>query len=283
MSEKVRLDVAVFERGLAETREKAKAMIMAGSVYVNGQKALKSGVTVSADSVIEVRGNAIPYVSRGGLKLEKAIESFNLNLSDCVCMDVGASTGGFTDCMLQNGAAKVYSIDVGYGQLAWKLRTNERVINLERTNFRYVTREQVPDEIDFASVDVSFISLKLILPVLKTLLKSDGKAVCLIKPQFEAGRENVGKKGVVRDKKVHISVIETITDFALENGFNLLSLDFSPIKGPEGNIEYLMYIQNASEGENLCEVDITELVEKSHITLEKGRQYESGSYYKSYS
>lgn len=270
MSEKVRLDVAVFERGLAETREKAKAMIMAGSVYVNGQKALKSGVTVSADSVIEVRGNAIPYVSRGGLKLEKAIESFNLNLSDCVCMDVGASTGGFTDCMLQNGAAKVYSIDVGYGQLAWKLRTNERVINLERTNFRYVTREQVPDEIDFASVDVSFISLKLILPVLKTLLKSDGKAACLIKPQFEAGRENVSKKGVVRDKKVHISVIETITDFALENGFNLLSLDFSPIKGPEGNIEYLMYIQNASEGENLCEVDISELVEKSHITLEKG-------------
>ncbi len=174
MSEKVRLDVAVFERGLAETREKAKAMIMAGSVYVNGQKALKSGVTVSADSVIEVRGNAVPYVSRGGLKLEKAIERFNLNLSDCVCMDVGASTGGFTDCMLQNGAAKVYSIDVGYGQLAWKLRTNERVINLERTNFRYVTREQVPDEIDFASVDVSFISLKLILPVMKTLLKSDG-------------------------------------------------------------------------------------------------------------
>ena len=270
MSEKVRLDVAVFERGLAETREKAKAMIMAGSVYVNGQKALKSGTTVSADSVVEVRGNAIPYVSRGGLKLEKAIESFNLSLSDCICMDIGASTGGFTDCMLQNGAAKVYSIDVGYGQLAWKLRTNERVINLERTNFRYVTREQVPDEIDFASVDVSFISLKLILPVMKTLLKSDGKAVCLIKPQFEAGRENVGKKGVVRDKKVHISVIETITDFALENGFNLLSLDFSPIKGPEGNIEYLMYIQNASEGENLCEVDITELVEKSHITLEKG-------------
>ncbi len=270
MSEKVRLDVAVFERGLAETREKAKAMIMAGSVYVNGQKALKSGVTVSADSVIEVRGKAIPYVSRGGLKLEKAIESFNLSLSDYICMDVGASTGGFTDCMLQNGAAKVYSIDVGYGQLAWKLRTNERVINLERTNFRYVTREQVPDEIDFASVDVSFISLKLILPVMKTLLKSDGKAVCLIKPQFEAGRENVGKKGVVRDKKIHISVIETITDFALENGFNLLSLDFSPIKGPEGNIEYLMYIQNASEGENLCEVDISELVEKSHITLEKG-------------
>ena len=270
MSEKVRLDVAVFERGLAETREKAKAMIMAGSVYVNGQKALKSGTTVSADSVIEVKGNAIPYVSRGGLKLEKAIESFNLNLSDCVCMDVGASTGGFTDCMLQNGATKVYSIDVGYGQLAWKLRTDERVINLERTNFRYVTREQVPDEIDFASADVSFISLKLILPVMKTLLKGDGKAVCLIKPQFEAGKENVGKKGVVRDKKIHISVIETITEFAVKNGFRLLSLDFSPVKGPEGNIEYLMYIQNASEGENLCEVDITELVEKSHITLDKG-------------
>lgn len=270
MSEKVRLDVAVFERGLAETREKAKAMIMAGSVYVNGQKALKSGTTVSADSVVEVRGNAIPYVSRGGLKLEKAIESFNLNLSDCVCMDVGASTGGFTDCMLQNGATKVYSIDVGYGQLAWKLRTDERVINLERTNFRYVTREQVPDEINFASADVSFISLKLILPVMKTLLKGDGKAVCLIKPQFEAGKENVGKKGVVRDKKVHISVIETITEFAVESGFRLISLDFSPIKGPEGNIEYLMYIQNASEGENLCEVDITELVEKSHITLDKG-------------
>ncbi len=269
MSDKMRLDVAVFERGYAETREKAKAMIMAGSVYLNGQKALKGGVNVKETDVIEVRGAVNPFVSRGGLKLDKAVKSFGLELSDCICMDIGASTGGFTDCMLINGAKKVYSIDVGYGQLAWKLRCDERVVNLERTNFRYVTREQVPDEVDFASVDVSFISLKLILPVMHTLLKNGGRAVCLIKPQFEAGKENIGKKGVVRDKSVHESVVENITTFASENGFRVIAVDFSPIKGPEGNIEYLMYIEKSDEGEMLWEGSVHELVELSHKNLDK--------------
>lgn len=269
MSEKLRLDVAVFERGFAETREKAKAMIMAGSVYVNGQKALKGGVNIKETDVIEVRGAVNPFVSRGGLKLDKAVKSFGLDLSDCICMDIGASTGGFTDCMLTNGAKKVYSIDVGYGQLAWKLRCDERVVNLERTNFRYVTREQVPDEIDFASVDVSFISLKLILPVMHTLLKDGGHSVCLIKPQFEAGKENIGKKGVVRDKSVHAAVVENITSFAAENGFKVLGVDFSPIKGPEGNIEYLMYIEKTDIGEMLWEGSVIELVERSHENLDK--------------
>ena len=239
MTEKTRLDIALFERGFAESREKAKALIMAGIVYVNNQKSDKAGNTVKPDDIIEVRGETLKYVSRGGLKLEKAMKSFKISLENCICADIGASTGGFTDCMLQNGAKKVYSIDVGYGQLAWKLRTDERVINLERTNFRYVTREQVPDELDFASVDVSFISLYHILPNLRTLLKEGGRAVCLIKPQFEAGRENVGKKGVVRDKAVHIAVIEKIIGLIAENNYSLLGLDFSPIKGPEGNIEYL--------------------------------------------
>ena len=232
MTEKTRLDIALFERGFAESREKAKALIMAGIVYVNNQKSDKAGNTVKPDDIIEVRGETLKYVSRGGLKLEKAMKSFNISLENCICADIGASTGGFTDCMLQNGAKKVYSIDVGYGQLAWKLRTDERVINLERTNFRYVTREQVPDELDFASVDVSFISLYHILPNLRTLLKEGGRAVCLIKPQFEAGRENVGKKGVVRDKAVHIAVIEKIIGLIAENNYSLLGLDFSPIKGP---------------------------------------------------
>lgn len=269
MSEKTRLDVAVFERGYAETREKAKAMIMAGSVYLNGQKALKGGVAVRDTDVIEVRGSVNPYVSRGGLKLAKAVKSFGLSLENCICMDIGASTGGFTDCMLENGAAKVYAIDVGYGQLAWKLRCDERVINLERTNFRYVTREQVPDEIDFASVDVSFISLKLILPVMHSLLAANGRAVCLIKPQFEAGKENIGKKGVVRDKGVHENVVETVTGFAAENGFKVIDVDFSPIKGPEGNIEYLMYIEKSDRGEMLWSGSVHELVERSHENLDK--------------
>lgn len=266
---KIRLDVAVFERGFAETREKAKALVMAGSVYLNGQKALKGGVNIKETDVIEVRGAVNPYVSRGGLKLHKAVESFGLNLSDCVCMDIGASTGGFTDCMLTNGAKKVYAIDVGYGQLAWKLRCDERVVNLERTNFRYVTHEQVEEEIDFASVDVSFISLKLILPVMHTLLKDGGKSVCLIKPQFEAGKENIGKKGVVRDKNVHIAVISMITEFACENGFNVIDVDFSPIKGPEGNIEYLMFIEKTDKGEMLWQGSAQELAEKSHECLDK--------------
>lgn len=269
MTEKTRLDIALFERGFAESREKARALIMAGIVYVNNQKSDKAGNTVKPDDIIEVRGETLKYVSRGGLKLEKAMKSFNISLENCICADIGASTGDFTDCMLQNGAKKVYSIDVGYGQLAWKLRTDERVINLERTNFRYVTREQVPDELDFASVDVSFISLYHILPNLRTLLKEGGRAVCLIKPQFEAGRGNVGKKGVVRDKAVHIAVIEKIIGLIAENNYSLLGLDFSPIKGPEGNIEYLCYIEKAEKSENRCEMCAAEVVESSYKALER--------------
>lgn len=274
MSDKIRLDVAVFERGLAETREKAKAMIMAGSVYVNGVKALKGGAAVKAEDEIEVRGSVNPYVSRGGLKLAKAMKSFDLSLDGLKCMDIGASTGGFTDCMLQNGAVKVYAIDVGYGQLAWKLRTDERVVNLERTNFRYCTREQVPEEIDFASVDVSFISLKKILPVMATLLGEEGRAVCLIKPQFEAGREHLNKKGVVKDKKVHAAVIEDIRLFALESGFSVLGADFSPVKGPEGNIEYLLYIQRAAEPQMLWQGSAAALSDASHEALDKDEKAE---------
>ena len=269
MTEKTRLDIALFERGFAESREKAKALIMAGIVYVNNQKSDKAGNTVKPDDIIEVRGETLKYVSRGGLKLEKAVSSFKINLENLICADIGASTGGFTDCMLQNGAKKVYSIDVGYGQLAWKLRTDERVINLERTNFRYVTREQVPDALDFASVDVSFISLYHILPNLRTLLKEGGRAVCLIKPQFEAGRENVGKKGVVRDKAVHIAVIEKIIGLIKENNYSLLGLDFSPVKGPEGNIEYLCYIEKAEKSEKRCVSTAAEVVESSYKALER--------------
>lgn len=267
MASKVRLDVALVEKGFAESREKAKAMIMAGIVFVNNQKSDKAGNTVKDEDVIEVRGETLKYVSRGGLKLEKAVDVFSLNLKDCICADIGASTGGFTDCMLQNGAKKVYSIDVGYGQLAWKLRTDERVVNLERTNFRYVTEEQIPEKLDFASVDVSFISLSLILPVMHNLLKDGARAVCLIKPQFEAGKENVGKKGVVRDKSVHIAVVEKICRLVLDSGFSLLGLDFSPVKGPEGNIEYLCYISKSETQQNLCEVSPVEVVDASYNTL----------------
>ena len=268
---KIRLDLALVENGFAESREKAKALIMAGIVYVNNQKSDKAGANIKPDDIIEVRGETLKYVSRGGLKLEKAMKSFQISLENCVCADIGASTGGFTDCMLQNGAKKVYSIDVGYGQLAWKLRTDERVVNLERTNFRYVTREQVPDELDFASVDVSFISLSLIIPVMRTLLRDGGRAVCLIKPQFEAGKENVGKKGVVRDKAVHIAVIEKIINIVKENNFSLLGLDFSPIKGPEGNIEYLCYIQK-DDNSIITEYNATDVVEASYISLKEGLQ-----------
>ena len=239
---KVRLDQLVFDQGLSESRERAKAIIMSGVVYVNGQRADKPGAQVAPDAKIEVRGNTLRYVSRGGLKLEKAMQLFPIKLENTVCMDIGASTGGFTDCMLQNGASKVYSVDVGYGQLAWQLRTDPRVVNLERTNARYLTREQIPEEIDFFSVDVSFISLKIILPAVRPLLKDGGKAVCLIKPQFEAGREKVGKKGVVRDKAVHEEVIHKVIDHAVEIGFHILNLEYSPIKGPEGNIEYLVSV-----------------------------------------
>ena len=269
MSDKMRLDVAGFERGLAETREKAKALIMAGSVYLNGQKALKGGAAVKDTDIIEVRGAVNPYVSRGGLKLHKAVQNFGLSLEGCVCMDIGASTGGFTDCMLSNGAAKVYAIDVGYGQLAWKLRCDERVVNMERTNFRYVTHEQIPEQVDFASVDVSFISLRKILPVMRELLRDGGRAVCLIKPQFEAGRENVGKKGVVRDRAVHESVVASITEFAVESGFNVCNVDFSPIKGPEGNIEYLMLVEKSDSAAMLWQGSAAELVAASHEQLDK--------------
>lgn len=267
---KKRLDILVTERGLAESREKAKTLIMAGQVYVDGQKADKPGDTFSDDAAVEVRGKGLPYVSRGGLKLEKAMREFGLQLQGRTCMDIGASTGGFTDCMLQNGAQRVYSVDVGYGQLAWSLRTDPRVVNLERTNARYLTREQVPEEIGFFSVDVSFISLTLILPAVRPLLAEHGQAVCLIKPQFEAGREKVGKKGVVRDKAVHEEVIEKIRSFALENGFSVLGLTFSPVKGPEGNIEYLIYLERSeapSQGEQVLSAQ--QVVEESHRALDR--------------
>ncbi len=271
MAEKRRLDTAVFEAGLAESREKAKAYIMAGVVFVNNQKADKPGMTLKPEDVVEVRADAPKYVSRGGLKLEKAMQSFHLTLDGCVCADIGASTGGFTDCMLQNGATTVYAVDVGYGQLAWKLRGDPRVVNLERTNFRYVTDEQIPQPLDFASVDVSFISLKLILPPLKALMKPEAEAVCLIKPQFEAGREKVGKKGVVRDISVHREVIEHTTGFATELGLSVLGLDFSPIKGPEGNIEYLMYLQNDGAGEYRAPT-AAEVAAASHAALDRAAE-----------
>lgn len=268
MSEKLRLDAALVNGGYAESREKAKAYIMSGIVFVNNQKCDKAGLFIKPEDKIEVRGAILKYVSRGGLKLEKAMANFNIKLDGKICADIGASTGGFTDCMLQNNASKVYAIDVGYGQLAWKLRCDERVINLERTNFRYVTNNEIPDLLDFASVDVSFISLSLILPVMKNLLKDSAQAVCLIKPQFEAGRENIGKKGVVRDINVHKDVIKKVTSYFLNNGFSLLNLDFSPIKGPEGNIEYLAHIFKDVEAPKISdEIDIDEVVEKSHLEL----------------
>lgn len=246
---KERLDVLLVEQGYASSREKAKAVIMSGNVFVNGQREDKAGTSFDPAKIkqLEVRGNELKYVSRGGLKLEKAVSCFQLDLKDKICMDIGASTGGFTDCMLQNGAAKVYSIDVGHGQLAWKLRNDERVICMEQTNFRYLTREDIKDEIDFASVDVSFISLRIILPVAREILRKEGEMVCLIKPQFEAGREKVGKNGVVRDEATHREVIMEILDFAYQAGVGIMGLDYSPIKGPEGNIEYLMHIKNGAE------------------------------------
>lgn len=266
---KERLDVLLVNLGYAPSREKAKAVIMSGCVYVNGQKEDKAGTMFDTYAAIEVRGNSLKYVSRGGLKLEKAMEEFSIALDQKTCMDVGASTGGFTDCMLQNGAIKVYSVDVGYGQLAWKLRTDERVVNLERTNFRYVTEKEIPDKINFSSVDVSFISLSHILPVLNKLLADDGEAVCLIKPQFEAGREKVGKKGVVRDLSVHLEVVEKVIGLALDNGFDVLGLQFSPIKGPEGNIEYLIYLKKSDNPTVSDSVNAKELVNMSHDELDK--------------
>ena len=246
---KERLDVLMVQRNLAESREKAKALIMSGIVYVNGQKEDKAGTSFEETVQIEVRGSTLKYVSRGGLKLEKAMSHFGVELAGKVCMDVGASTGGFTDCMLQNGAVKVYAVDVGHGQLAWKLRNDDRVICMEKTNIRYVTPEDIGDRIEFSSIDVSFISLTKVLGPVKQLLTDNGQVVCLIKPQFEAGREKVGKKGVVREKSVHLEVIEMVSDYARSIGFGILGLEFSPIKGPEGNIEYLLYLQNYPQEE----------------------------------
>ena len=258
-----RLDTELVNRGLAESRERAKSYIMEGIVYVDNQKALKAGDKVKDGMHIEIRGQTLRYVSRGGLKLEKAIDVFGIDLKDKICVDVGASTGGFTDCMLQNGAKKVYSIDVGYGQLAWKLRNDKRVVNIERTNVRYLDLNLIQDEIDFASIDVSFISLKLVLPVVYSFLSEKGNVAALIKPQFEAQREDVGKKGVIKDSEVHKKVIKKCLDIARELGFGILGLDFSPIKGPEGNIEFLMYLsknKNDDIGDSL--IDTT--VENAH-------------------
>ena len=266
---KQRLDVLLVEKGLAPSREKAKAIIMAGIVYVDGNKEDKAGTTFPENAVIEVKGKTLPYVSRGGLKLEKAMQKFPITLSGKVCMDVGSSTGGFTDCMLQNGATKVYAIDVGHGQLAWKLRNDERVVCMEKTNIRYVVPEDIDELAAFSSIDVSFISLtKVLLPV-KNLLTEDGQVVCLIKPQFEAGREKVGKKGVVRDKAVHEEVIHKVIDFAVKIGFHILNLEYSPIKGPEGNIEYLVYIRKEAEGSREESVDVHAVVEAAHGELDK--------------
>lgn len=266
--EKKRLDVLLFERGLAESRQKAQAVVMSGQVYVNGQKVDKAGTPTPADAPIEVRGGGLKYVSRGGLKLEKAMGTWPISLAGVVCADIGASTGGFTDCMLQNGASKVYAVDVGYGQFAWKLRSDTRVVCMERTNARYLTHEQIPDELDFASVDVSFISLNLILPPLRGLMKRSGQAVCLIKPQFEAGKDKVGKKGVVRDKAVHQEVLEHFLEHAASAGFGVRGLTWSPIRGPEGNIEYLGWL--SAEGGMAGSWDLKELVEASHAKLEEG-------------
>ena len=266
---KERLDVLLVNRGLAPSREKAKTMIMEGNVFVNNNREDKAGSTFSEDCQIEVRGKTLQYVSRGGLKLEKAMTHFGITLEGKICMDIGASTGGFTDCMLQNGAQKVYAVDVGYGQFAWKLRQDERVVCMEKTNIRYVTPEQIGDALDFASVDVSFISLTKVLGPARELLKEDGQMVCLIKPQFEAGREKVGKKGVVRDKRVHEEVIEKVISFALETGFSIYNLEYSPIKGPEGNIEYLVYIGRSEEPKKEEPVDIHAVVEAAHGQLDK--------------
>jgi 23S rRNA (cytidine1920-2'-O)/16S rRNA (cytidine1409-2'-O)-methyltransferase len=272
---KERLDVLLVKRGLAQSREKAKAVIMTGNVFVGGQREDKAGSTFPEDVAIEVKGTPMKYVSRGGYKLEKAVKLWDIHLEDKVCMDVGSSTGGFTDCMLQSGASKVYAIDVGTNQLAWKLRQDERVVSMERTNIRYVTGEDVPEEIDFFSVDVAFISLRKVLEPVKALLRRQGRGVCLVKPQFEAGREKVGKKGVVRDKKVHVEVLEQILEYVLSLGFEVLELDYSPIKGPEGNIEYLLYVANA---ETACSREETQKLfqdrygELIHQTVEAAHQ-----------
>ena len=269
MSNKTRLDVLLVERGLEQTRQRAQAMIMSGLVFVDGQRVDKAGTAVPNDAQIEVRGNTLRYVSRGGLKLEKAMAAFPITLTDCICADIGASTGGFTDCMLQNGAVKVYAVDVGYGQLAWKLRTDERVVNMERTNIRSVTPDQLGEPIEFFSVDVSFISLHHIFPVAQAITTPDAMGVCLVKPQFEAGREKVGKNGVVRDPATHCEVLHNAMGYAAANGFAVRGLDFSPVKGPEGNIEYLMFVQKSDEPAVLDDSVAKQVVEASHSTLDR--------------
>ena len=265
---KIRLDALLVKNGLAQSRERAKAVIMAGQVYIDNQKCDKAGQMVDEDTAKpEVRGDTLKYVSRGGLKLEKAMQQFPITLESKTTMDIGASTGGFTDCMLQNGAKKVFAVDVGYGQFAWKLRQDERVVNMERTNIRYVTPDDIGEEIDFASIDVSFISLKLVLPVAKNLLSADGELVALIKPQFEAGREQVGKKGVVKDIKVHYEVIKKVLDFARSIDLHVAGLSYSPIKGPEGNIEYLAYLKKSECEDNVTDEVISSVVDKSHASL----------------
>ena len=268
---KERLDVLLVKRNLIESREKAKAVIMSGNVFVDGQREDKAGTTFPETVHIEVKGNKLPYVSRGGLKLEKAIANFDVDLQGKVCTDVGSSTGGFTDCMLQNGARKVFAIDVGTNQLAWKLRQDERVVCMEKTNIRYVTPEDIGEAIDFSSIDVSFISLTKVLLPIRNYLKADGQIVALIKPQFEAGREKVGKKGVVREKNTHYEVIEMVLSYAVSIGFKVLDLDFSPIKGPEGNIEYLAHLQKEEEPGTIADITIDwkQVVERAFETLSK--------------
>ena len=268
MKNKERLDVLLVERGLAETREKAKRSIMAGLVYTNEERLDKPGEKVKIDIPLMIKGNALPYVSRGGLKLEKALKIFDVSVKDKTMLDIGASTGGFTDCALQNGAKMSYALDVGYNQLAWKLRQDERVVVMERTNFRYVTPKDLAGEMpNFATIDVSFISLRLILPVLKTLLVPESDIVALVKPQFEAGREQVGKKGIVRDEKVHLQVVNKIVDFSIEQGFNVVNLSFSPITGGDGNIEFLLHLKWVGEqekGQNLLPIQPSQIVKDSH-------------------
>ena len=268
MSNKTRLDVLLVERGLAESRQKAQAVIMAGHVFVAGRRSDKPGTAVANDAAIEVRGAALRYVSRGGLKLEKAMQTWPITLAGKTCADIGASTGGFTDCMLQNGAEKVYAVDVGYGQLDWRLRNDPRVVCLERTNARYLSTQEIPQPLDFASIDVSFISLKLIFPALYQLLRQGGEIACLIKPQFEAGREKVGKKGVVRDSAVHLEVLEHFLEHARESHFTVLGVTYSPIRGPEGNIEYLGYLRKSEEPDAV--IDLRAVVTASHETLKEG-------------
>lgn len=264
---KIRLDQYLCQNGLVQSRERAKALIMSGIVFVNNQKADKAGEMIAEDATVEVRGHDIGYVSRGGLKLEKAMKVFPMTPNGKVCMDIGASTGGFTDCMLQNGATKVYAVDVGYGQLAWSLRSDERVVNMERTNIRHVTPDMLADQIEFFSVDVSFISLKHIFPVADAICVPGANGVCLVKPQFEAGREKVGKKGVVRESSTHIEVIRNAIGFALQNHFSVRGLDYSPIKGPEGNIEFLIHVVHDGEQQAPSEEDIQSVVNAAHQSL----------------